>query len=1036
MRSLVFFTVSLCFAAGADAATLNADGTTCTLADAIVAANTDTATGGCPKGDLGADTIVLDADVTLTAVDGTSTWHDGLAAGLPDVTDDLTITAGLGSVIQRDPSFSCDAVTVDPVFRFLNLESGSLTLENLRFENGCAVADSIEGGGIWAGPSTELTLTGVVVTNFAAHATTDDLDGGFVYSEGDVLTLASCDFDQMVFETPANSIDGGIVRLTENGSAATISDTVFSNIQVTAKSGIDGGAFNSRADLEIIDSTFQDFHLVNDSSDIEGGFFYGSSGSATLGIHATSFRRFTATSDSEIEGGAIHTFVNELILTDVTFSDFDLFAATNCKGGAVNTDRDGPLEGLIVEQIECNAGGDVEGAAFHFRGNAKPVLRDCVFRDNQGRFEGSGFGGAIYEETFPEAFEIERCAFINNSLTPASSTVNGSAFGGAISANRITSMRNVTFSGNTAEAGDGLGAGADGGSAFGGALYLSEIGTTSAVANVTVTNNQAIAGEGADGFVDGNAAGGGLYVEVDHTVEIMASILSGNSAIDPDDTAEEDCASGGTLTSLGYNLAQHPDSSCDFSAFGDITGLDPNLYPIDDYGCDTTLPDGTCVPTAAVDQTSWAVDWSSCAEAGIFDDARGLTRRQDIAGVPNLTTDACDTGAFEARDSDGDGVTDVPDLCPSDADSDQSDSDGDQVGDACDACEGDDASGDSDGDLVCDDSDVCAGSDDGVDSDADTVPDGCDVCSGDDASGDSDSDGVCDDSDVCAGSDDALDADADGVPDGCDVCVGDDASGDSDSDGLCDDSDASVGDRVWLDDGDGIQDGGEGGIAGVTVNLYSSDDVLQDSTATDVEGLYGFSPGPGDYYLEFVLPSHMAFAPRDRGMDDSTDSDVNAGSGTTSSFTLAAGDANLGVDAGFEPAIIGNRVWLDADGDGVQQSDEAGLAGVTVRLLDVLGTQVAVTTTGEGGVYGFLGIPTGEYRVEVVAPDGHAFTSPDAEAGDLVDSDVDPETGRTPLFSYQAASASQGWDAGLVLPVLFADGFESGGLSAWTEDTP
>jgi len=40
----------------AQAAAITADGTTCTLVDAITAANTDTAKGGCPAGS-GADTI-------------------------------------------------------------------------------------------------------------------------------------------------------------------------------------------------------------------------------------------------------------------------------------------------------------------------------------------------------------------------------------------------------------------------------------------------------------------------------------------------------------------------------------------------------------------------------------------------------------------------------------------------------------------------------------------------------------------------------------------------------------------------------------------------------------------------------------------------------------------------------------------------------------------------------------------------------------------------------------------------------------------
>ncbi|MEO1369953.1 MAG: hypothetical protein AAFX50_22455, partial [Acidobacteriota bacterium] len=58
--SLVLLLVS----SSARAATITADGTICTLTDAIISANTDTATAGCAQGDPGADVIVLDADVT------------------------------------------------------------------------------------------------------------------------------------------------------------------------------------------------------------------------------------------------------------------------------------------------------------------------------------------------------------------------------------------------------------------------------------------------------------------------------------------------------------------------------------------------------------------------------------------------------------------------------------------------------------------------------------------------------------------------------------------------------------------------------------------------------------------------------------------------------------------------------------------------------------------------------------------------------------------------------------------------------------
>src|SRR5437762_456005 len=70
------------------AATIPVDGTTCTLIDAITAANTDAATGGCVAGS-GADTIVLQNSSvhTLTAVNNT---YSG-PTGMPVITTEITI---------------------------------------------------------------------------------------------------------------------------------------------------------------------------------------------------------------------------------------------------------------------------------------------------------------------------------------------------------------------------------------------------------------------------------------------------------------------------------------------------------------------------------------------------------------------------------------------------------------------------------------------------------------------------------------------------------------------------------------------------------------------------------------------------------------------------------------------------------------------------------------------------------------------------------------------------------------------------------
>jgi hypothetical protein len=88
----------------------------CTLVDAITAANTDTATGGCPAG-RGADTLVLPAGSTQT-----------LLTGLPVISSQITI-AGQGSTIRRAdgaPAFSLLAVN----------STGDLTLQETTLRGG------------------------------------------------------------------------------------------------------------------------------------------------------------------------------------------------------------------------------------------------------------------------------------------------------------------------------------------------------------------------------------------------------------------------------------------------------------------------------------------------------------------------------------------------------------------------------------------------------------------------------------------------------------------------------------------------------------------------------------------------------------------------------------------------------------------------------------------------------------------------------------------------------------------------------------
>lgn len=119
---------------------------------------------------------------------------------------------------------------------------------------------------------------------------------------------------------------------------------------------------------------------------------------------------------------------------------------------------------------------------------------------------------------------------------------------------------------------------------------------------------------------------------------------------------------------------------------------------------------------------------------------------------------------------------------------------------------------------------------------------------------------------------------------------------------------ASIGDRVWLDlNHDGIQDIGEPGIPGITVNLYGADlfsgvcsaDVMA-TTVTDSNGFYSFTGlWTGDYCLGFTVPDGSSVSPQDQGSDDVADSDIDPLTGMTVSTNLEFGEADMSWDAGL-----------------------------------------------------------------------------------------------------------------------------------------
>jgi len=213
-------------------------------------------------------------------------------------------------------------------------------------------------------------------------------------------------------------------------------------------------------------------------------------------------------------------------------------------------------------------------------------------------------------------------------------------------------------------------------------------------------------------------------------------------------------------------------------------------------------------------------------------------------------------------------------------------------------------------------------------------------------------------------------------------------------------------------------------VSGVKVTLYNDKGVAVATDTTDAYGLYSFTNvAPGTYSVKFAAPDGYQFTKQNAGGDDSKDSDAGT-NGMTAQFAVTSGQVDKTHDAGIAKlGSIGDKVWEDLNYNGVQDSGEKGVEGVTVKLYDGSGALKGTTSTNSDGKYLFDGLVAGNYKVEVVNNTGWYFTK-SGQGTDATDSDITAisgSSGKTDSISLGLAQNISTEDAGIYRKASIGD---------------
>lgn len=326
--------------AGVHAATIAVDGTTCTLGDAITAANTDAVAGGCTAGS-GADILDLPVEgnfvlagptpevTTEITINGNRTVIDGnatgriftLQAGGNLTINDSIVTNGVSSNVDRN--FAGGVRSYDAV----------LNINNSTFSNHL-------GGAINFTRSSGSITDSVIENNDSFGAAAAYYNGGLTISSSTVTVTNSTISGNNTSSGTAGG--GGVYVGNYDGpvSMTMTNTTISGNTSVNRGGGISHTDYGNGSTMNITNVT-----IINNTSTGNGGGI--SNDASTVTLSQTLISGNTGTGGAEVNstGG---TF---------TVDDYNLFGL-NSAGGLVGVTAGAsdiiPTEATLAEIIDVN----------------------------------------------------------------------------------------------------------------------------------------------------------------------------------------------------------------------------------------------------------------------------------------------------------------------------------------------------------------------------------------------------------------------------------------------------------------------------------------------------------------------------------------------------------------------------------------------------------------------------------------------------------------------------------------------------------